>query len=49
MYQQNVSDAAQGRSKFPPVRTFKPGMEKSTNSVYQDMEQAEKWFVIMLV
>ena len=38
--------AAQGRGKFPLVRTFKPGMDKSTNSVYQDTDQAEKWYLL---
>ena len=43
LYREQMLAAASGRSKFPPVRTFKSGQDTSTNSVYQDMEQAKSW------
>lgn len=38
-------NATRGKGEFPLVRTFKPGMEQSTNSVDYDMDQAERWSV----
>ncbi len=45
VYKKNVSGAVQGKCKFPLVRTFKAGMGKSTNSIHQDVDLAEKWLV----
>ena len=39
-------DATRGKGRFPLIRTFCPGLETSTNSVYQDMDQAERWSVL---
>ena len=35
--------ATKGRGKFPPVRTFKGGLDYSTNSIYHDMQHAQSW------
>lgn len=43
VYQKRMLDATTGRGRFPPIRTFRPGLETSTNSVYHDMDHAERW------
>ena len=45
VYQEQLLSATRGRGRFPQVRTFKAGLGSSTNSVYQDMEQAQSWWV----
>ncbi len=42
-YQERVLAATRGRGVFPPVKTFQPGLDSSTNSVYHTMEQAQSW------
>ena len=49
LYQQQLLEATRGRGEFPPVRTFKPGQGASTNSVYQEMEQAQSWLVLLCI
>ena len=34
-----------GKTEYPKIRTFKP-VQKSTNSVFDDMSEAEKWIGI---
>lgn len=41
-YQRGMSEARAGRREYPRIRTFTKN-EQSTNSVYADMEGAEKW------
>ena len=43
VYQKRMLDATKGKGRFPLIRTFRPGLETSTNSVYHDMDQAERW------
>ncbi|XP_055362021.1 basal body-orientation factor 1-like isoform X2 [Betta splendens] len=41
-YRSRMRDAAAGKIKFPPIRTFS-NTSHSTNSVYADMEAATTW------
>ena len=41
--------AHQGQIEYPKVRTFTKKFDAfSTNNVYKDLEQAEKWYAIVL-
>ncbi|XP_048831066.1 basal body-orientation factor 1-like [Brienomyrus brachyistius] len=41
-YQRGISEARAGRREYPRIRTFTKN-EQSTNSIYADLEEAEKW------
>ena len=41
-YHQKMRDAYAGQGEFPKVRTFSKN-ERSTNSVYSDLKEAENW------
>ena len=43
VYQKRMLAATRGKGRFPLIRTFRPGLDTSTNSVYHDMDLAEKW------
>lgn len=43
VYQKRMLDATKGKGRFPLIRTFRSGLDTSTNSVYHDMDQAERW------
>ena len=42
MYHSRMLAAHAGKSDYPKIRTFLP-IEASTNCVYDDMKEAEKW------
>ena len=42
MYQNKMLAAHAGKADYPKIRTFLP-VEASTNCVYDDMKEAEKW------
>ena len=42
MYHSKMLAAHAGKSDYPKIRTFLP-IEASTNCVYDDMKEAEKW------
>ncbi|CAH2328020.1 basal body-orientation factor 1 [Pelobates cultripes] len=42
VYQRKMKDAASGKDLYPKIRTFH-NKEHSTNDVYQDLQDAEKW------
>jgi len=44
VYQQKMTAACKGMGSYPSVRTFRPGLETSTNSVFQDMDIASSWW-----
>ena len=46
LYRQRMLTATRGKGRFPFIRTFKSGLDSSTNSVYQDMEQANSWLAM---
>nr|XP_033808847.1 basal body-orientation factor 1 isoform X2 [Geotrypetes seraphini] len=41
-YQRKMMGAAAGKEEYPKIRTFNDN-EDSTNNVYQDLKEAEKW------
>lgn len=45
-YQKSVAAAERGEQDFPKVRTFRL-LDRSTNSVYKDLAQAENWSHLM--
>lgn len=44
-YHNKMLAAYAGKTEYPKIRTFKP-VQKSTNSVFDDMSEAEKWIGI---
>jgi hypothetical protein len=44
MYNSRMLAAYKGESEYPKIRTFSKKFDAfSTNNVYKDLEQAEKW------
>ncbi|XP_049319983.1 basal body-orientation factor 1 isoform X1 [Astyanax mexicanus] len=41
-YRRRLTDARAGRTEYPPIRNFNKAPH-STNNVYTDLEEAEKW------
>ncbi|XP_072195401.1 basal body-orientation factor 1 [Excalfactoria chinensis] len=43
VYYRKMMEACAGKEDFPKIKTFNSNMN-STNSVYRDLEEAEKWY-----
>jgi hypothetical protein len=43
MYNSRMLAAHKGQSEYPKVRTFSKKFDASTNTVFKDLEEAEKW------
>lgn len=41
-YRRRMSEARSGRNEYPNIRTFNKAPH-STNNVYTDLEEAERW------
>lgn len=50
MYNNRMLAAHMGQIEYPKIRTFTKKFDAfSTNNVFKDLEQAEKWLVFIFV